>query len=245
MMTRIYASLTIDAKGPVIELPYLGADALDSGTHTQSKFRGSYAINVVGDGYSKDTIVMPQRDRHMTIHTAAAQPSEVEIRLRPLLEEIDVRYETGRQLYRLQQVLYAVVSDLTIRSSLPFTSVINSEGYHSSLSFLTSFVEVYVFGVYDTINTSTRLIFSTDPKYLEIVRASNPTRFVFYRFPTIVNRPLFVYGQSVCSKWLGWIKGFSGQDATMKAFNALENFLFKDPTVPLFGNGARDGRRNS
>ncbi len=245
MMTKLYASLTIDAMGPVVELPNLGADVLDSGTHTQSRFRGAYAINILGDGYSKDTIVMPQRDRHITIHTAAVQPALVESLLRPLLEEIDVRYETGRQLYRLQQVLYAITGDLTLPAALPFTSVINVEGHHSSLSFLTNHVEVFVFGVYDSVNTSTRLVFTTDYQYLDIVRASNPTRYVFYRFPTLVNRPLFVYGQSVCSKWLGWIKGFSGKDATMKAFNALENFLFKDPTIPLFGNGTHDGRRNS
>jgi hypothetical protein len=115
-----------------------------------------------------------------------------------------------------------------------YVAVINNLSEHATFTLLTSGTTLYLTGVYDTVNSSVRLVWSTEDTFVEEVRRADQTRYVFYRFPPIVDRPLFIYTQLVCSKWYSWTKAFNGVDGLSKAMNALEVLLYKDPTIESF-----------
>jgi hypothetical protein len=123
---------------------------------------------------------------------------------------------------------------------LRFFSIVHNTGDHPTIALLSCGVHVDLIGVYDTQNSSVRLVWTTDKDFIATVRAHDFTRYVFYRFPAFKDRPIFLYTQSLCSRWLDWMRIFeSDPSRVLRSFNAMENFLYKDPATPVLPTPAR------
>ncbi|MGF3998918.1 hypothetical protein ACQX8C_14365, partial [Staphylococcus aureus] len=145
------------------------------------------------------------------------------------LQDLDAKYEGSRWLYKLQRLL-----ETTSDYHAEYVAIVNNQSEHPSFSILSQGLDLGFYGVYDTVNRSTQLAWSTDPDFVQITRAQEPTRYLFHRYPTVKDRPLFIHTENVCSKWYVWKQAFTNVDGVLKAFNVLENFLFKNPEVAEF-----------
>lgn len=97
----------------------------------------------------------------------------------------------------------------------------------SGISLLSHKKALYLVGIYDTVVGSVRLAWSTDHDFVSKVKAPEPARYLIYRYPTISSKSVFIHAGNVASKWYVWSKAFTGTDGVLRAFNVLENFLFK------------------
>jgi hypothetical protein len=231
MATHVYGSLTLAASSSIEPFTVFEDSRARSGAHTESRFRGLFQTLV--DGPSVEAAVaLPQRNKYMNTSVVAEDATVANVvshRLSINLADLDSRFEGARQLYKLQK-LQEECSGFDQR--LRYMAVINNTSEHASFAILSQKTVVYVIGVYDTVNNSVRLVWTTDDTFVETVREHAPTRYTFYRFPEVYDRPLFLYTQSVCAKWYSWSRTFNGIDGILRAFNALENFLYKNPNLP-------------
>jgi len=231
-MSEVYGSLCLSATTPQKDFPQFiqGPPFVFEGHHTPHKFRGYYTI--VGKGeVSSSTFHVPSRQKSFLILTASNYEfsSKANDLMSEWLPQMESQYEGARQLYKFN----AVQKELkAVPSSQAFVSTIVNTGEHGHIAVLAQWRDVYVYGVYDTENFGVRLVWTTDEWFINDVRAHDFPRYVFYRFPVLQDRPLFLYGQALCSKWWGWTKQFQGPDGVLKAFCALENFLYKEAELP-------------
>jgi hypothetical protein len=226
----IYGSLCVSATTPIRQFPQLEGSKPQHGNHTQSRTRGLFSTLETGDTFEVETVALPQRNKYMTVAVEASTKAGSAIiasLLKHKLVDLDSRFEGARQLYKLNQMMAELDTG-------EYVAVINNLSEHATFTLLTSGTTLYLTGVYDTVNSSVRLVWSTEDTFVEEVRRADQTRYVFYRFPPIVDRPLFIYTQLVCSKWYSWTKAFNGVDGLSKAMNALEVLLYKDPTIESF-----------
>lgn len=232
--THLYGSLVIAATTPVRQFPMLEGSKPLHGNHTESRTRGLFTTLETGDRWAADTVALPQRNKYMTVTVAAqsnGQSMHTASLLKRSLEDLDSRFEGSRQLYKLNQLMLEIETPNLCGS---YVAVINNTSEHATFSLLSSGTPLYLCGVYDIVNSSVRVVWSTDDTFIDTTRRADPTRYVFYRFPMLLDRPLFIHTQLVCSKWYSWCKVFVGVDGIAKAFNALELFLYKDPSVNSF-----------
>lgn len=145
-----------------------------------------------------------------------------------ILPHMESEYEATRQLYKLHMIMVG----LRARSAFPYLSHVISQGDSNHVGILAQGITLYVLGVYDTIARSVQLVWTDDEYFMSDLRAREPGRYVFYRFPDLSNRPLFLFSPALVSKWLGWTKKFQGPDCLLKSFNALELYLYKDAEIP-------------
>jgi len=144
------------------------------------------------------------------------------------LTSLDTKFENSRQLYKVHQLML----DVGTKTS-DFVAVINNESEHCNFNLLAfGGLELEVFGIYDVVNKSIRLMWTTDSSFVSKIKSEDSTRYIFYRFPTLRNRPLFIHTQYVVSKLYKWSLVFDGRDSVLKLFNALENFLYGNPNQP-------------
>lgn len=229
--TNVYGSIVISATTPMKEFPQLINQNTTTGMHTTSKFRGRYDICVAGPCVVQDELVLPQRNKFLKTILVSKDINQdklslVNKALKISMTNLDSRFDASRHLYKLNIAMLEVYGN----ERAPFLAIINNIAEHSNFSLLSMGIDLQVLGIYDIVNKSVRLAWSTDPYFINDIKAVDFTRYVFYRFPTLYNRPLFIYTQTVCSKWLRWARDFKDEDGVLKTFNALENFLYKDPT---------------
>jgi hypothetical protein len=231
-VSELYGSLVISANTPIRQFPQLEGSKPLHGSHTESRHKGLFSTLVTGDHYAEATVALPQRNKYMQITVVRddldLSPAIAADLLRTKLSDLDSRFEGSRQLFKLSQLMDEIAVN---PGCMGYAAVVNNTSEHATFSLLSSYVTIYLYGVYDTVNSSVRLVWTTDETFIEQVRRADPVRYVFYRFPVVYTRPLFIYTQSICSKWYQWTKVFTGVDGLVKAFNALEIFLFKDPSV--------------
>ena len=128
---------------------------------------------------------------------------------------------------------YRVQKDLaSMNQARAFVTCIVNAGEHSHIALLCQWKDLSVHGVYDTVNKSVRLVWTDDEWFIKDLRSLESNRYVFYRFPIVQDRPLFMYTQALCSKWYKWQKQFNEADGILKSFNALERYLYKEPEIP-------------
>ena len=114
----------------------------------------------------------------------------------------------------------------------PYLAILENQSEHSYFALLSHQVSTHIIGVYDGVNSSVRLVWTTDPDFIQGVRKTEPTRYVFFRYPDLVDRPMFLNTQLLCARWFQWSRAFDQTtDGLLRTFNALETLLFKDPTV--------------
>jgi len=159
------------------------------------------------------------------IADSEADASRLSSKLCASLTDLDSRFDGARHLYKLQTLLNELSE---YDDEVEFLALINNTSEHASFSILSHGVAVDVIGVYDVVNRSIRLVWTLDDQFIPNLKATDPTRYLFYRYPIVYDRPLFIYTQSVCAKWYSWSKAFTDTDGVFKCFSALENFLFKN-----------------
>jgi hypothetical protein len=240
--SHVYGSLVISAGTQVPSLPVFADPKTRRGDHSgrsDHQHDHNQVFNTVfwtlstGDHGATDVVALPQRNKYMTIDTVSdsSDLSEcVNMELHDKLAVIDSQFKGGRQLYKV----YHMMNEIAAQLDADFVSVINNESDHSSFNILSHGFILDVFGIYDVVNKSVQLAWSTDEEFINLCRAPEPTRYIFYRYPSVLDRPLFIYTQYLCAKWWKWQRNFGGDDAAiLMAFNALEGFLYKDHTQPV------------
>lgn len=231
MYSQLYGSLTIAATTPVKPFPIFENPKTKSGAHTESKYRGTWSTLSIGDPVSERIVALPQRNKYMTVSTLSERETEATAATALIAEgltDLDSRFDGARQLYKVHRLMEEIKPQL---EGIPYVAIVNNTADHASFNLLSSELLLRVYGVFDVVNRSVRLVWTTDADFVEDVRATDPIRYVFYRFPDLYDRPMFVYTQNVCAKWYSWATAFTGVDGLLKVFNALENFLYKDHTV--------------
>lgn len=228
----MYGSLVLHATTQVQEFPRLVDANTIKGFHMENRLKGVYSLLIDGD-FEELEIPLPTRNKYLTVTVLAEQESAL-ANLAALCElklpEIDSMFEGARHLFKMQQMM----DDFSKTVTDPYIICINNNSQHSYFTLLAHGVPLYLYGVYDTVNRSVRLVWTSDAQFIGSCRAVEPTRYVFYRFPVLENRPLFLYTQNLCARWYEWNRIFTGSDGILKAFNTIENLLFKNPHVETF-----------
>ena len=233
MTGKVYGSLVISATTPVKDFEVFNHARTKTGNHTESKYRGLYSLLIDEYNLVENNVALPQRNKYMVTSVVGSSPTTIrnisQVMARSLTD-LDSRFDGARQLFKMQQLMSEIEIG-TGGTGYPYLAVINNISEHASFNILSSKVQIHVFGVYDTVNKSVRLVWTTDDEFIAREKESDYTRYVFYRFPVLYDRPLFIYTQSVCAKWFSWSNAFTESDGVLKTFNALENFLYKDPSL--------------
>lgn len=231
MPDNTYGALTIDAQSSTPVLPVFDSGCVATGHHTNSRYKGQWALKFPNH-HRVVSVELPQRDKHMQVSVASrwgGVDQDIADTLAHELQDLDAKYEGSRWLYKLQRLL-----ETTSDYHAEYVAIVNNQSEHPSFSILSQGLDLGFYGLYDTVNRSTQLAWSTDPDFVQITRAQEPTRYLFHRYPTVKDRPLFIHTENVCSKWYVWKQAFTNVDGVLKAFNVLENFLFKNPEVAEF-----------
>lgn len=220
MQEYLYGSLTLAATTPLNQFPVFNDSRTINGNF--SGYRGSYSL-LMPDAVEKE-VVIPARGKNMSVYVTT--PNRGADALASMLErslpELDARFDGARQLFKSHQLM----NELGFHS--PYVAVINNTREHPYFNVLVCGVVLYLIGVYDTINRSVRLVFTTDPEFIDKMRHSDYTRYIFHRFPPVTDRPLFMHTQSLISRWYSWSKAFRGADSILRCFNVLECYVLKD-----------------
>jgi hypothetical protein len=232
-MSQLYGTLCLSATTPQKDFPQLESTSCFSGHHTPHKFRGHYQLLGTGEDIkSVDTLHLPQRQKSFTILTNSAPDfaERVNLRIEELLPQMEAEHEGARQLYKFNEIQKEIKA---LPASQAFVTTIVNNGQHGHIAILSQWRDVYVYGIYDTENCGIRLAWTTDEWFVNDIRAVDFTRYVFFRYPVLQDRPLFLYAQALCSKWYKWSQQFKGQDdCILRSFNALENYLYKEAELP-------------
>jgi len=133
------------------------------------------------------------------------------------LAKIDSENAGGRYRDKLKALLPSM--------DLDFAGVVNNKtnSSHKSLAIIVSSdVELYLTGLFDTRMGCGYLVWADDPVVVSDVLAREPLRYYLYRFPVVSYDVLFFPIETLCSQWHRWIRGGN----LLQAFNALERRLF-------------------
>lgn len=230
----ILGSLVLHADRPVADLvlPELEGLQKKAGHHVSGRYNGSFT-----EYFSVEPIevLIPQRYKRMSV--LASNP-EIKHDLAEDLSTLDAQYADARQLYKLQQLLR--------RFDVPYSATVNivntgADDHPMSGAFylLANQEPLWVSILFDSNSGSVQLVWSTfDHKQsLQAMKAFN---YSVYAMPLLTTRPLFVPSLALCSTWWRLTQRHVGKWGLMKACNALELRLYKDPDIPaLDPNGLR------
>lgn len=217
----------LHAERPVssLELPELTDCVTTQGRHVQGRHNGKW---VEANNVPQSEIYLPQRYKRMFV--SVTNP-DVSLDLEAGLSDLDSKYAGARQIYKLRRLQSEI--------SQPFTSVVNisstgqdSDPVSGSFYLLSSEEHLYAALIFDTSENSVQLTWGTFD-FITSMRSRGMHRYVFYPLPTLTDRPLFLHTQTLCARWWRFIKSFgSERHGFLRAANALEVLLYKDPDVP-------------
>lgn len=200
--------------------------------HTSHPQRGLVQVCSMTANWAGKEVHLPQRSKSYQLYAIGEQQwcSTVVDYLAGELPKMESQHEQARQLFKLNEYMKDMKR---LPRSQAYVAMLINNGDHAHVGLLSQWNDLNLIGVYDSVNSSVRLVWTDDEYFVTDVRNVDPGRYVFYRFPMLVDRPLFLYSQALCSKWSKWMKTFgSGPDAVLKAFNSLELFLYKEPELP-------------
>lgn len=222
----LFGSVVLHAKQkvPALELPILHGLHRNTGEHVRGRYNGRwFEYNEV----PSSEIYLPQRYKRMmlcTTHEEVRQP------LTDALSLLDSQYEDAPQLYKLGRIIY----DIPLwHASVVNISSTSTEGEPVSGAFylLSSQVPMYFGLLFDIERDIVQLVWSTVnfKPYMQSLQLFN---YVFYPFTPILDRPIFIKTQAVCSKWWSFTQAFGNSKyGLLRAANAMELLLYKDHTV--------------
>jgi hypothetical protein len=228
-MSHIYGSLTLAATTPLVQLAPLNDKRTVEGHHTSAKYKGSY-FKLHPETAVDNLVALPQRGKFMVVSTITEQNEKTGFMGDTLATELaglDGQYAGSRWLHKLQLLM----NEVWTVTNPAYISVIDNSSEHPSFSLLSCYMRLYLIGIYDMVNSSVRLAWTTDEDFVQKIREQDPTRYIFYRYPDVYNRPIFLHTENVCARWYTWSKTFTGPSGLLKCFNLLENFLFKNPNL--------------
>jgi hypothetical protein len=228
MSQILYGSLALAASTPLHPFPMFNDARTLNGNFTGGQYRGAYSL--LFDNPIEQHIALPTRGKYMAVYTCADNPLHAQAIASSLarqLPDLDSRFDGARQLYKSQQLM----NEVDTPAHPPYVTVINNMKEHPYFNVLVQGVTLLLIGVFDTVNRSVRLVFTTDADFIERVKADDFTRYVFYRFAPVRDRPIFLHTQSLISRWYFWARAFRGTEGVLKSFNVLEHFLMKDSNL--------------
>jgi hypothetical protein len=223
----IYGSLTLASTDAVVKVwPQFSESFVYQ--QTQHHVRGTLRIAGIKE---PTTIHLPQRSKSYAV-SVSSHHSWTERALTWLghhLPMMESEYEFTRQLYKMHRYMQELKAMDTCR---PYIAHLVNQGDPSHVGLMAQGQILHVLGAYDTIAGSVQLVWTTDTHLMGDVRTAEPGRYVFYRMPVLADRPLFLFSPALVSKWIGWVRKFQGPDCILRAFNALELYLYKEAEVP-------------
>jgi hypothetical protein len=175
MPDNTYGALTIDAQSSTPVLPVFDSGCVATGHHTNSRYKGQWALKFPNH-HRVVSVELPQRDKHMQVSVASrwgGVDQDIADTLAHELQDLDAKYEGSRWLYKLQRLL-----ETTSDYHAEYVAIVNNQSEHPSFSILSQGLDLGFYGVYDTVNRSTQLAWSTDPDFVQITRAQEPTRYL-------------------------------------------------------------------
>lgn len=225
-MPTILGSLVLHAERPVqaLELPQLSGLSITDGHHVSGRYNGSWREHT---DVQPSEILLPQRYKRMTV-----LPTDESVRqhLVDELSELDAAYATSRQLFKLNELLKTVKGEYAATVNISNTAA-DGELVSGSFYLLSSAAPIYVSMVFDTLSGTAQLVWATFDFQTQMQRLKQ-FRYAFYKMPVLMDRPLFVPSQSLCSKWWTFGRKFeASRYATLRAANALELLMYKDPEL--------------
>lgn len=237
MSKIIFGSVVLHAERavPSFEIPSLSGIPRRLGQHTLGRYNGSW---IEANNLPATEIYLPQRYKQLSLTTTS---ETTRIPLISELETLDSLYPNARQLYKLNKLLESLN---TLDDD--WAAVVNIAGavqdgapVSGSFYLLSAGVPIYLSLVFDIEENSVQLAWGNFD-FRQEVQALGLFRYVFFPMPTLISRPIFVHTQNLCSRWWRTIKGFGeGRHGLLRASNALEIMLYKDPNVESYG-GQRD-----
>ncbi|QRE00078.1 hypothetical protein [Burkholderia phage BCSR5] len=216
----LYGAVVLAANSPT--QPFKLYEGGESGAHFQSRFTGFWYTYST---YEAEVMSLPQRDKLLRIDYMTEEPLYKSLSQK--LSQIDSQYEGSRHLNKLHRLQ----EELDAEDCTNYAVMINNASSHGYFAFLSRQIPIYLYGMVSTVNGSVQLLWSTEDDVVDRVRSLHPLRYVFFRFPPIIDRPVFLPTQAVCSHWWRWTSSFQSELSMLRAFNALDVRLFKDPTL--------------
>ena len=197
---------------------------LVEGNHCIGRYTGSWALQFDEASVETRQILLPHRDKQVTALWDSDSLPQVDY-LTSRLETLDAAYEGETQLFKYNELLRDLVASWGPTTS-PVAGVLNTVSTHSSFSLLSVSQPMDLVGVFDPQLGSAYLAWSTCPPGFDLaasIRRTYPLKYLFYRFPKVCNRAIFIPTQAICAHWWKYMKG----ENPLFAFNALELKLFK------------------
>jgi hypothetical protein len=222
-MPIISGSLSIYSNTTFIEplvLPSHKNLVVTNGSHLENRLNGSWIT--YSDAYSHD-ILIPARSKELKLLTT--NESTV-YSLASCLQELDTTSINSRHLHKLHLLMVeiALLEDL----KFSYAALVNNVSLNGTISLLSNNVPIYLYLLFDLTEKSIQFLYSTVDIKAEI-RDTYGLRYMFYQFPVILNRPIFIHTKTIASHWRRWHKSFSNSnDCMLKCCNATELYLFKD-----------------
>ena len=221
----ILGSLTIHADRLVPELIVPGVLGLNrrDGQHVNSRHNGSFREYFDVEPVE---VLVPQRYKRMSVLAS----DNVREDLSAALSTLDSKYQSSRQLFKLQKMMEQLGGNW---HSVVNVSNTGADGEATSGAFylLASGQPLHVALVFDSNSGSVQLVWSTFDLKAQM-REQGGLNYSFISFPTLHDRPLFVPSQALCSKWWRMLQSFeSHRYSTVKAANAIEVMLYKNPYI--------------
>jgi hypothetical protein len=235
METILFGSIVLHAEKqtPAFDIPELAGIPRKIGQHVRGRYNGTW---IETNSVEHKDLYLPQRFKRLGLSISG--DSEIQSLLMIGLEALDSMHEGARQLYKLNMLL----EDVKKSSSKSFSAVVNvtststkEDPASGAFYLMSSGLPIYMALVFDTVDNSTQLVWSTID-FKTNTQKRNMFRYVFFPMPIILNRPIFLPTHTLCAKWWKLTRGFgAGKYSLMKASNALELLIFKDPKVANYG----------
>lgn len=230
----ILGSLVLQSERPVAELalPELAGLAKKDGHHVNGRYNGSFTEYF---GVEPVEVLIPQRYKRMSV---LASNLSIRHDLAEALSTLDAQYADSRQLYKLHQLLKRFDAEPYIATVNILNTGTDDHPVSGAFYLMASQEPLYVSILLDSNTGSAQLVWSSfDHK--RTLQAQKAFNYSVYAMPTLTARPLFVPSLALCSKWWRLTQKHSSKWGLMKACNAMELILYKDPELPALDHGLR------
>lgn len=223
MTPIIFGSLVLFSDRQLTDLysPYLNDLDIHSGAHINDRHKGLWTQASDIEDFD---VYLPQRYKRMSV--LATSNRDI---LMAELSVLDSNWDDARHLYKLGQMMKSLAG--------PMIAVVNSvstssDGLNGSFYLLAINEPLYINLVFDLEEHSVRLTWSTFDLKKDI-QDRKQFRYIFYALPILIDRPLFINSQNLCGRWWKLRRSFGEtKHGLLRACNALELALYKDPTLP-------------
>jgi hypothetical protein len=223
MTPIIFGSLVLFSDRQLTDLysPYFDDLEVRTGSHLNHKNKGLW---FEASNLDDADLYLPQRYKRMTVLTTNHKDQ-----LLTELSNLDSEWGDARQLYKLNKVLEVFDPPMTAVVNNMSTSTGDSNG---SIYLLALQEPLYINLIFDLEEHSVRLTWSTFD-FKRDLQERKHFRYIHYALPTLINRPLFIHTRRICGQWWNFRRMFGETMlGLLRACNALELVLYKDPALP-------------